>query len=120
MYEAITTIAVPMEIICPIDRIVATMAEAMPYIFFSTELMIALVLGDEKKANPVPRRANRVIIAGILVVSSKRVKVNSAKVVNAIPKEAMIRGSILSESLPAIGENKTMTTGWHTKMIPAF
>jgi hypothetical protein len=43
-------IAIAMERTCPSDRIVATIPEAMPRYFLSTELIIALVLGEEKNA----------------------------------------------------------------------
>ena len=44
-------IAIAMERICPkSDRIVATMLDAMPRCLLSTELMMALVLGEENSA----------------------------------------------------------------------
>ncbi|MCW7079322.1 MAG: hypothetical protein OCU22_09395 [Canidatus Methanoxibalbensis ujae] len=40
--------------------------------------------------------------------------------VNAMPAEAIILGSDLSESLPAYGEKMIITTGWEVKIRPAF
>jgi len=43
-------IAIAMERICPRDRIVATMLDAMPRCLLCTELMMAFVFGDENRA----------------------------------------------------------------------
>jgi len=43
-------IAIAIERICPSDRIVATMLDAIPRCFASTELMIAFVFGEENSA----------------------------------------------------------------------
>ncbi len=40
-------------------------------------------------------------------------------VVKTMPIEAINRGSVLSESLPAAGDNKACTTGMATRMKPA-
>ena len=50
------------------------------------------------------------------VISAKRM---SPRVVSAMPSEAITRGSILSESLPARGENTAITIGWAIKTTPA-
>ena len=41
-------------------------------------------------------------------------------VVKAIPIEATVLGSILSESLPARGEKIVITMGWDTRIMPAL
>jgi hypothetical protein len=47
--------AIPMLNICPTSRIVPIVPEATPRYRLSTELITALVFGDEKSANPNPR-----------------------------------------------------------------
>jgi len=47
--------AIALESICPIDRMVATIPDAAPRCCLSTELMIAFVFGEEKSAYPRPR-----------------------------------------------------------------
>ena len=53
---AIDKVAMPMLSTWPMRRIVPTMAEATPYTFYSTELIMAFVLGEEKSAKPNPRK----------------------------------------------------------------
>ena len=48
------SIAIPILSIIPTCRIVASVAEATPYVFAETELITAFVLGEEKKAKPKP------------------------------------------------------------------
>ena len=55
--------AIAVESSCPGDRIVATILNAMPRYCISTELMIALIFGDEKSANPKPRTIRLMMIA---------------------------------------------------------
>ena len=40
--------------ICPMTRMVLVVPEAIPKCFLSTELIMALTLGEENKAKPVP------------------------------------------------------------------
>jgi hypothetical protein len=47
--------AIAIEMTCPSDRIVAFILAAIPRYRIFTELMIALVFGDEKSAYPKPR-----------------------------------------------------------------
>lgn len=117
-YRAKSMVTMPRLNICPSRRMVPITAEAVPYIFRSTELMIALVLGDEKRANPTPR-ISRQIIMNVNPVDPFSVESrNSPVVVSAIPKEATIRGSIRSEMIPANGESMAMTIGWAIRIIP--
>ena len=54
MYTANSSMAIPILSIILIFRIVASVPEATPYDVFSTELITALVFGDEKRAIPKP------------------------------------------------------------------
>ena len=73
--------------------------------------MTALVFGDEKRAKPKPK-SNRVEMMDMKEVNSfKKVKRNNPTDVKPIPTDETILGSILSESLPAMGENMVMITG---------
>lgn len=80
---------------------------------------MALVLGDENKANPNPKiiRLKTIKLIGVLALrgtSNKRpIKLN------AIPTEAVILGSILSDKRPASGEKIAMITGCDTSTRPA-
>ena len=49
------TMVIAIESICPSDRMVAFILDAIPRWRIFTELMIALVFGDEKSAYPKPR-----------------------------------------------------------------
>ena len=70
-----------------------------------------MVLGDEKKPNPRPRTARLIRINMSSVLLLRKISITSPAVVKAIPAEATIRGSILSERLPAMGEQITCITG---------
>ena len=50
------SMAIPRLINWPMSRMVLTIPEATPKSHLSTELMMALVLGDEKNANPRPMK----------------------------------------------------------------
>ena len=54
------------------------------------------------------------------VSEPKRTRRRSPKAVRAIPTDARSLGSILSESLPAMGEKTACTRGWDTRTMPAF
>jgi hypothetical protein len=88
--------AIATESTCPIERIVATIPDAMPRHCFSTELMMAFVCNEEKKAYPSPshRREPTIIIRG--VSGEEGIKTEGTTVIIAISKVATIRGSILS------------------------
>ena len=111
--------AIPILSIMPICRIVASVAEATPYVFISTELITAFVLGEEKKAKPKPRMIRLTKMNPIAVFWPKKVSKISPIVVRAIPMEARICGAILSESLPARGEKIAWTAGIDNKTMPA-
>jgi hypothetical protein len=49
--------AIAMESTCPIERIVATIPDAIPRWCFSAELMMAFVFGEEKGAYPRPSQS---------------------------------------------------------------
>jgi hypothetical protein len=103
----------------PTDRIVASVAEATPYVFVPTELITAFVLGEEKKAKPKPRMRRLNIMNPIAVFWAKKASKISPIVVKAIPEEARICGVILSESLPARGEKIAWTAGIDSNTMPA-
>lgn len=104
-YAARTTVVTPMLIICPVTLMVARVAEATPYNLFSTEVMTAFMFGEAKRARPKPRSAKLPIMSSKLPVGITRARRSKAVEVMAIPVEAMILGSLLSESFPARGEN---------------
>ena len=81
--------------------------------------MIALVLGDENRANPKPITIRLSMTNPRPVFWPRKVNRKSAIMVKPIPMDATTLGSILSESLPARGETKAITTGWQTKIVPA-
>ena len=78
-----------------------------------------MVLGEEKRAKPRPRRIKLAIIKGVVVFSFRKIKRKSPTVVRAIPVEATILGSIRSESLPVKGEKSACIIGWETRIMPA-
>ena len=112
--------AIPILSIMPTCRIVASVAEATPYVFDSTVLIIAFVFGEEKKAKPKPRTMRLTKMNPIAVFWPTKVSKISPMVVMAIPAEARICGAILSESLPASGEKIACTAGMDTRTRPAF
>jgi len=105
--------------ICPVILIVDNVEAATPRYFLSIELKTAFVFGDEKSANPNPRKIRLVIINITLVSGFRKINMNNPIVVIIIPVDATIRGSILSEIFPDIGEKTAIMTGWETKIIPA-
>jgi hypothetical protein len=54
--------AIAIESTCPSDRMVAFILDAIPRWRILTELMIALVFGDEKSAYPKPRTIRLMMI----------------------------------------------------------
>ena len=112
-------VAIPILSICPKRRMVPTDPEAMPYSLLSTELIMALMFGEENRANPNPRIIRLRMIKGRTVLFLISVKSTRPKVVRAIPSEAITRGSILSESFPANGEKAAIIIGWAIKTAPA-
>ena len=95
------TVAIPILIIIPKLRMVPTEAEAIPKKRFSTELMMAFVLGEEKRAKPKPSKIRQPIMYPSGVFGFKKISRNNPMVVSVIPTVATIRGSIRSESFPA-------------------
>jgi hypothetical protein len=81
--------------------------------------MMALVFGDEKRANPNPStaRMNMSWIIGVLVV--RKLRVISPITMIPMPKEESFAGSIVSERLPAYDEKTAWITGCVTRMKPA-
>ena len=104
-------VVIPMLNAIPILLIVPIAPEAIPRKRFSTELIIALVFGDEKSAKPKPSTMRQPIKYPRDVFCFRKIKKNSPIVVTVIPKVATIRGSIRSESLPAKGEKSAIITG---------
>ena len=81
---------------------------------------MALVLGEEKRAKPKPSTIKRNMMDSWLEFSWRKTSRKSPMVVSVMPTDDTIRGSILSESLPANGETIAMTTGAAIKMSPAL
>ena len=77
------------------------------------------MLGDAKRARPNPTRAVTATMKAIGLASLKRAKRKSPTPVKAIPAEATLCGSILSESLPATGEKSAWTMGCEISTNPA-
>jgi hypothetical protein len=73
--------------------------------------MIALVLGDENKANPRPMKIRLIIIDINGVAGTRKVNRTSPTAQRPMPVDATILGSILSDNLPAKGEKTACTTG---------
>ncbi len=97
--------------ICPVNLIVPSVPEATPKNLFSTELIIAFVLGEEKKAKPKPSKIKPRIIYDKFELLFIIIKIVSPTAVKAIPVEATNLGSILSDIRPARGENVAMIIG---------
>lgn len=105
--------------IMPLVRIVATVAEARLKYFFSTELIIEFVFGDENMPKPKPKiRSDKIIYARWV---SLDIKVSRSRPILEIPmpKEARILGSLLSDILPETDETTAMITGWAINIAPA-
>ena len=67
--------------------------------------MIAVVFGDEKNANPIPKIISVYVMWFMGVVGFIGVKLSMPKVIVSIPIEAIIDGLCLSASNPATGES---------------
>ncbi len=82
--------------------------------------MIAFMIGDENKAEPKPRilRLAKMKARALLLIN--RIKSINPTAVRPIPKEAITRGSILSESRPANGEKIAIITGVEMRTKPAY
>ena len=87
-------------------------ANIIDYTIFSPPVIMALVLGNEKRAAPEPITIKQAMIYLKGVSWFKKASMASPVVVNAIPVEATDRGSILSESLPATGERIAILMTW--------
>ncbi len=81
--------------------------------------MTALVFGEEKRANPNPKRTRLAMIWGIGVSGARNVRRARPRVVSAMPADATYCGSTRSESLPAGVAKSAWTTGCVIRMSPA-
>ena len=104
-------IVIPMLIVCPTNRMVPKVAEAIPYSGVLTELITALVLGEENSANPSPNSMRISTINKIPVSLSRNINGTIPKAVIAMPMDATMAGSILSLSFPARGEKIVIIIG---------
>lgn len=95
---------IPILIVCPTNRIVPKVAEAVPYSGGFTELITAFVLGEENNPNPIPNTTSIARMNIILVLLVKNTNASRPAVVKAMPTEATIDGCILSLNFPAIGD----------------
>ncbi len=103
----------------PITLIVDEEAEAMEVSFFGTEPIISLVLAGEKIPNPTPRSKNEIIKTSKGVLSDNIIISINPMPPIIPPITANSCGSYLSDSLPAIGETITCTTGAISNIRPA-
>ena len=113
------TIVIPMLNIWPVSLIVLKVAEATPKNRFSTELITAFVLGEEKRPNPRPRTIRLMIIIEFEKEASIKIKGMRPIVLRAIPVVATSLGSTLSDNLPDRGAQIAITRGCAIKIIPA-
>ena len=103
----------------PLDRMLPCVADATPKNCLFTEPMMALVLGEAKNDTPRPDKTSGIMINHKGVPSFKKVSSKTATKDNDIPRAATFLGSNLSDSRPAKGEKKTMTTDMMTSISPA-
>jgi hypothetical protein len=90
--------------------------------------VVAFVIGLLVNFSPSTVLVILIVLAVVLIIdrSYRRGRPNRTtdkkrpSPVKPIPIEATIRGSILSESLPARGEKIACTTGWDIKTRPAI
>jgi len=105
--------------IWPLRRMVDKVAAATPSNRFSTELIIALVLGEENKEKPYPSSIRLARINHKAVLASRKNSNSRPAAVNPMPAEASTCGSILSERRPVRGEKMACITGMVTSISPA-
>ena len=82
--------------------------------------MMALVLGDEKRAKPSPSTAWQPMSWRIDVSASTSASSQMPTKENVMPVEATQRGSTRSARRPARGESRAWTAGWQTSTRPAL
>jgi len=97
--------------IWPRTRIVDAEPDVNPYWLLLTELMIVFMFGDEKSENPNPIQINNITISQIGVVALRNANSINPIVHILIPAVARIRGCILSDILPEIGEKIAIIAG---------
>tara|TARA_Y100000817_G_scaffold210261_1_gene165014 strand:+ start:176 stop:487 length:312 start_codon:yes stop_codon:yes gene_type:complete len=96
---------------CPRFLVVAAVAAARPKFSLATELIIALVFGDEKRLKPTPTKTNTIMKYTDNSVDAKKLSVYKLQPDIIIPRVARIRGSIISESRPEIEERIAIVAG---------
>ena len=84
-----------------------------------TEPIMALLLGEEKKATPIPSSISTPTIAAAEKRGVKKMKIPRLMPPSPMPKAESIPGSLRSEILPARGEKRAMQTGWASRISPA-
>src|ERR1039458_2048139 len=119
MTTAITIMVIPILSICPTERTVLMTADATPKYLGTTELMTALVLGEEKRAKPTPSTTRVAMISAIGVAADRKLKKRRQQKIRAIPAEATILGSILSDNFQVKGERAACMMGCNIKTSPA-
>ena len=73
--------------------------------------MMALTFGDENKLKPTPVVTKHATTAASGLAGLRLANPANPSAVTAMPSEAMIRGSTRSDSRPAKGDSRVMTTG---------
>ena len=119
MKETIIRVTKAMLTDCPAKRMVARVDPAMPKCCLSTELIMALLLGEAKRAKLAPKKANLAAMSQIGVVGSIKMSDPNPKVVSPMPQADTVWGDILSERAPAKGDKSVISTGWESMINPA-
>ena len=81
---------------------------------------MAFALGDENKLNPNPVIINAVIKVEIALSIFNDPNRNNPHAVIAIPTDAIILGSSLSDKRPTKGEKIAIVKGWTIIMLPVI
>ena len=72
---------------------------------------MALVLGEEKRAYPIPNRTNMALMKKMLVLTPIKAIINNPAEIKAMPAEAIFPGSSLSDNFPVKGEKTAINKG---------
>jgi len=111
--------AMAMLSVCPTLRMVPNMPEAFPSCRFSTELIMAFELGEEKSEKPAPITTSMTAINVTEVCSTRKQSRIRPRAVMAMPMEARTPGLWWSESFPAAGDISAMVSGMDMRRNPA-
>ena len=105
--------------ICPVILIVDNVDAPTPKNFLSTELNTAFVFGDEKSANPNPRKTRLVIMNAKLVSAFRNIKINNPMVVISSRLRQLSSAQFYLKSFLILVRKLPSFNGWETSIIPA-